>query len=89
MKPLLKFNEKQPLFVDGLVWGSVLDRRYLAEVHRLDDENGMLRVFDHKKNDEMIYEEPVVLMHGAKFGPDYEDVDKWQKMVVERIDGNG
>jgi hypothetical protein len=80
--------------VPGVVWHAALDGRYLVEVQRpeiqaelsTDAYFGYLLVFDHQKEDKLIYSKVVHLAYGALFGPDISDVDEWQEKVTHFID---
>lgn len=73
-------------FVPGLVWSAELDNRYIVEVQRVDENTGILYIFDHQDGDRQIHEEKTILMYGAQFGPDVENVGQWEERGVEVVD---
>lgn len=87
-RPLLPFDAPEDATHPDLVWQSILDDRFLVEVHRLSSHNGTLHIFDHNKNDEEIFSHPVELAYGAMFGPDSGDVLAWQGIVLDFIDNS-
>ncbi|MFZ1075687.1 MAG: hypothetical protein WAN50_04930 [Minisyncoccia bacterium] len=85
--PIVRFeSEDVPA---GVVWWSRLDGRYLVEVRRLSDYQGLFVVFDHKDNDRVIDREEVGLSYEAAYGPDVADVDFWREKAAEVVDGIG
>lgn len=75
--------EPQP----NVVWASRLDNRYLIEVV-VDESNpytGWLRVFDKERDFEVLFDEPTGIAYGAPFGPDTDDVARWQERTIELI----
>jgi hypothetical protein len=69
-----------------LVWWTRLDGRWQIEVHRIDDYNGTLCIFDHANQDNLRHSEPVGLAFGAIFGPDVDDVAFWQDKAIDVVD---
>lgn len=78
--------------IDECVWYSELDdlngyiKRYSIRVIRLDRSNGILKVYDTKFNNKLIFEKQVQLSYGAMFGPDISDVDIWKEIVIKFVD---
>ena len=85
-QPLLSWDSPKGASHPRLVWRSKLDDRYLIEVHRADNYNGKLFVFDHNRNDQEIFSMDVGLSYGATFGPGVADVQEWQEKVLDFID---
>ena len=86
-KPIMAWDSREPFDGEGrVVWWSRVDRRYQAEVQRVDERNGRLCIFDRDNNDRLIFEEEVGLSYGATFGPDAGDVFVWRKIVLDAID---
>lgn len=74
-------------YYDSLVvWTCKLDNRYLVEVYRKDNGHAWLRVFDHDENDNLIFEQEVLLNYSAWFGPDIDDTTLWQETVLNFVD---
>jgi hypothetical protein len=69
-----------------LVWWTRLDQRWQVEVHRTDNYNGILCIFDHSDCDALRHSEPVGLSYGAICGPDVEDVASWQDKAILVVD---
>lgn len=81
----------------GCAWWSRLDGRYLVEVQHtsgitlgrpdgLAAEPGVLAVFDREAGLQCIHHEPTTIIEGARFGPDVEDVARWEARVAEVVD---
>jgi hypothetical protein len=85
----------------SLVWWSRLDGRYQIEVHQATEDalhalglnrgsdrvyQGILCIFDHDNDDELLMAEAVPLSYGAIFGPDVDDVAVWQERVIAFVD---
>jgi hypothetical protein len=89
-KPLGKYNVENNTViddtVDGLVWGGIVDRRYISEVQRVTNQIGQLLVFDTRTLNEIIHQQEVNLSYGAQFGPDMADIEEWKDMVLQVID---
>jgi len=69
-----------------LVWWSRLDNRYQIEVQRTGQGTANLCIFDHNEGDKELLCEPTGLMYDALFGPDVDDVSKWQDRGVQFVD---
>lgn len=67
-----------------IIWESQLDEIYDCKVTRIDEYKGKLTMTD--QFDRVLFDEEVVLMYGARFGPDISDVALWQNRCVEVID---
>ncbi len=76
-----------------VVWWTRLDQRYQVEVHRKDDNVGTFLLWDRgpeaTEPPRLLREEEVGLAYGAPFGPDEDDVNTWQEMVLRIVDGQG
>ena len=69
-----------------LVWVVRPQGRYQAEVQRISRSRATLCLFDHQDNDKLLKTWRVSLAFGAEFGPDQDDVQRWDKMIGEFID---
>ena len=67
------------------IWEAELDGKYRCSVTRINKRGGTLRVEDTESG-KMLLEQDVGLLYGAKFGPDIEDVEKWQDICVAVVD---
>lgn len=67
------------------IWEASLDNRYDCKVERIDEYGGRLTVVDTETKNLML-DENVSLMYGARFGPDMSDVAHWEEMIIEVID---
>jgi hypothetical protein len=67
------------------IWESELDGKYRCSVTRINKRGGTLRVEDTESG-KMLLEQDVGLLYGAQFGPDVEDVEKWQDICVAVVD---
>jgi len=67
------------------IWEAELDGKYRCSVTRINKRGGTLRVEDTESG-KMLLEQDVGLLYGAQFGPDVEDVEKWQGICVAVVD---
>ena len=67
------------------IWEAELDDKYKCTVSRINKRGGTLRV-ENKETNAVLLEQDVGLMYGAQFGPDIEDVEKWQSICVAVVD---
>ena len=67
------------------IWTATLDERYECEVTRNSHYSGQLKVFDNQEK-KYLYDEEVRLSFGATFGPDVDDVVKWQNIIMGMVD---
>jgi hypothetical protein len=67
------------------IWQAELDGKYKCSVTRINKRGGTLRVEDTESG-KMLLEQDVGLLYGAQFGPDVEDVEKWQDICVAVVD---
>ena len=67
------------------IWQAELDGKYKCSVTRINKRGGTLRVEDTESG-KMLLEQDVGLLYGAQFGPDVEDVEKWQSICVAVVD---
>jgi hypothetical protein len=73
--------------VSDVIWTQTVDDgAFTAEVTRVDDDYGTLRV--SVTGGEQLLERPVSLAYGAPFGPDVDDVADWQDWTLEVIDAH-
>jgi hypothetical protein len=68
-----------------IIWESELDNKYMCSVIRINKRGGNLRIVETVTNKELLNQD-VGLMYGAQFGPDIEDVEKWQSICVAVVD---
>lgn len=68
-----------------IIWESVLDNRYTCSVTRIAKRGGNLKVVETSTGRELLSQD-VGLMYGATFGPDIEDLEKWQDICVAVVD---
>jgi hypothetical protein len=86
MMPLQSWDETDACKHPMHVWGAHLDNRYLVEVQRKDRDTAIVCIFDHQDNDKLIYSNDTTLAYGAAYGPDSEDVARWEEECVEFVD---
>ena len=67
------------------IWQAELDGKFKCSVTRINKRGGTLRVEDTESGTTLL-EQDVGLMYGAQFGPDVEDVEKWQSICVAVVD---
>lgn len=74
----------------GCAWWSRLDGRWLVEVQYdvPPGPTGKLCVFDKMRDFALLHEEPTAIIEGARFGPDVDDVARWQLRCMEIVDGH-
>ena len=68
-----------------VIWESKLDDKYLCSVVRINKRGGNLRVVETTTGRELLNQD-VGLLYGARFGPDVDDVDKWQSICTAVVD---
>jgi hypothetical protein len=68
-----------------VIWTSELDGKYTCSVVRINKRGGNLRLVETATGRELLNQD-VGLMYGAQFGPDVEDVAKWQSICVAVVD---
>jgi hypothetical protein len=87
VKPTMEWDSQQVIAGD-VIWWSRLDGRYQVEVHRdpKDEYGAQLHIFDHGDDDKLLRSEPVRVAYGAPFGPDMDDVVRWQEKAVAFLD---
>lgn len=83
--PIAAWEEPKPFYAN-LVWCARIDNRYQIEVQRQEDGPARLIIFDHDHDMSPIHSEQTPLSYGARFGPDVEDVLRWQQTVEKIID---
>ena len=83
--PLASWDDATSSHAD-LVWWSRLDTRYQVEVQRRTRLSGTLCVFE--RSGVLVHSRPVSLTFGAQFGPDIDDVWRWQRMAEAIADGH-
>ena len=67
------------------IWEANLDNRYSCSVVRINKRGGNLRMVETATGRELLNQD-VGLLYGAQFGPDVEDVDKWQGICIAVAD---
>ena len=63
------------------IWEYTLDNRYTCSVVRINKRGGNLRIVENSTGRELLNQD-VGLLYGAQFGPDIEDVNKWQSICT-------
>ena len=69
----------------NIIWEAELDGKYKCSVTRINKRGGNLRVVESATERELLNQD-VGLMYGAQFGPDIEDVEKWQSICTAVVD---
>ena len=69
-----------------VIYEATLDSRFKLEVTRNEIGGGTIRLYDTKKEYELLFKKDVDLLYGARFGPDVADVNYWQDLVVKYVD---
>ena len=69
------------------IWTADLDNKYKCTVTRINKRGGNLRVVENATGRELLNQD-VGLLYGAQFGPDIEDVEKWQSICVAVVDND-
>ena len=64
-----------------IIWENTLDNRYICSVIRINKRGGNLRIVENSTGRELLNQD-VGLLYGAQFGPDIEDVNKWQSICT-------
>lgn len=85
MEPLSNWDDEKSKNPKVVWWGK-LDERYLVEVVRINLERATLFIFDHKDQNRLLHQEDTLLSFGAVFGPDINDVKRWEDRVIEVVD---
>jgi O-acetyl-ADP-ribose deacetylase (regulator of RNase III) len=67
------------------IWEAELDSEYKCTVTRINKRGGNLRVVENTTGRELLNQD-VGLLYGAQFGPDVEDVAKWQDICVAVVE---
>ena len=67
------------------IWSAKLDGKFSCSVVRINKRGGNLRMVETATGRELLNQD-VGLLYGAQFGPDIEDVDKWQSICVAVAD---
>ena len=71
--------------MSDLIWKSELDGKYTCSVVRINKRGGNLKLVETETGRELLNQD-VGLLYGAQFGPDVEDVAKWQSICVAVVD---
>ena len=71
---------------ENVVWNSTLDGRYTLTVVRTGPYRAELSIHD---GDQVLHREGVGLAYDALFGPDVDDVYRWQQIAVKFVDKLG
>jgi hypothetical protein len=67
------------------IWEAELDGKYKCTVTRINKRGGNLRVVETTTGRELL-DQDVGLLYGAPFGPDIDDVNKWQDICTSVVD---
>ena len=69
-----------------VIWEATVDNgKFKCIVERINKRGGHLRLIEVDTN-LVLLEQDVGLMYGARFGPDIDDVEKWQSVCIAVID---
>lgn len=71
---------------NDVVWSSTLDKRYTVTVTRTPPYRGELSICD---GDQGLHVESVGLAYDSLFGPDVDDVCRWQEIAADFVDKLG
>ena len=69
-----------------IIWQAILDNKYGCTVVRLNPRQGRLVVADEEKK-EVLLDKIVDLSYGATFGPDLGDINYWEDLCLNVVDG--
>lgn len=67
------------------IWENDLGGKYKCSVSRINKRGGNLRIVETATGRELLNQD-VGLMYGAMFGPDIDDVEKWQSICIAVVD---
>lgn len=88
VRPILDWDDMSD-FKDMCVYKTRLDGRYQLEAHRHEDDqdSATLYIWDHREGDRLIHSQDTGhMMAGAIFGPDVDDVARWQEIAISVVD---
>ena len=79
---------KNPTDNDQIVWYTGLDDKYSVLVFRTAPYKGMLHIYKGLLNEDKVElnSKEVDLSYDARFGPDFNDVEKWKDYCIDFID---
>lgn len=74
-----------------VVWANACDDRWQVEVVRLEGDGylAQLRIFDRPNGEgtgNLMHTENVGLAYAARFGPDIDDVKRWEQITTDWVD---
>ena len=69
----------------NVIWEATLDNKFRCVVERINKRGGHLKVYEIETF-RILLQQDVGLAYGAKFGPDIDDVEKWQSISVAVVD---
>lgn len=73
-----------------LIWGGVLDDRYDVKVVMNEDGEYRLQIVDGRAdNAVLIYDQVTEVFYTPTFGPDIDDVMRWEEEAIAFIDSRG
>jgi hypothetical protein len=67
------------------IWKVTLDSKYTCSVVRINKRGGNLQVVETATGRTLLNQD-VGLLYGARFGPDVEDVQKWESICIAVVD---
>ena len=67
------------------IWQAELDGKFTCSVVRINKRGGNLRIVENATGRELLNQD-VGLLYGAHFGPDVEDVAKWESICTAVVD---
>ncbi len=68
---------------EDAVWTSSLDDRYTVTVTRTAAYRGEFVI---REGDKLLHSKSVGLAYNALFGPDVDDVQRWQQLAIDFVD---
>lgn len=80
-RPLADWDDDE-WWDERVLWWSRFDDRYLVETRHTGNGEALILVFDHPRGDLLVFQQVVPLVGDARYGPDPDDVERWQKLIV-------
>ena len=67
------------------IWSAKLDGKFTCSVVRINKRGGNLAIVEDATGRQLLNQD-VGLLYGARFGPDIEDVQKWESICLAVVD---